>query len=715
MKKSTINIILLLVVIPGYIIARLLFSQINIYLSPSGNDDNSGNRFNKVKTIYGALSVATAKRQDGKNRDIVIYIDEGRYELSGTIEIDENLATANAGSGRLGLIARKGADVRFSGGRIIPASLIEDDNTGLKKIDLKRLEIEIAEPRAVGFSRPYGEAWTELFIDGQPSHLARWPDSSSVQTGEIIDRGSVPRDDDYSGRGATFRYSVEQPSLWSGPTDIWISGYFMHGYAEDAVRLAHIDTVNMLFITSQPTLYGFGSGKPWQKWYAFNIKEEVNMQNEYYLDKEGYILFPGADSTSVIEVSVLGDPMMTIENISNVTVEGIVFESSRGIGVYMENSTDCILTSCTFRNLGSVAVSIGRGIQPFKKLKHEGEGVASSRILGSLSQHIYSNTIFDRKAGYNNGLINCHIYNTGAGGVHLGGGNRVTLERAGNFVVNCTIHDYNRIEKSYRAGIDISGVGNRISYCEIFDAPSMAILLHGNEHLIAFNDIHDVCLDVDDQGAIYYGRDPSERGIKIHYNYFHELGNEHRTTAVYHDDGACGADVFGNVFYRAGTIPVLIGGGSDNRYKNNMFIDCPLGIHVDNRFQNWSDSSLEKDGIIDQRLKAVNYSQAPYSEYYPALANYWTEDPSLPKRNIVSNNLFCNVDQIFRGNEEWLVTEENFTTNTDPGFTNPGVDFSLKKESQVFKELSGFKNIPFESIGPQKLKRSSFTFLDRLK
>ncbi|MCD4769818.1 MAG: right-handed parallel beta-helix repeat-containing protein [Bacteroidales bacterium] len=489
----------------------------------------------------------------------------------------------------------------------------------------------------------------------------------------------------------------------------------MHGYAEDAVRLAEIDTINRLFVTSQPTLYGFGSGEPWQKWYAYNIREEISMQNEFYLDREGYILFPGADSTSVIEVSVLGDPMMVIENIADVTVEGIVFESSRGIGVYMENSTNCILTNCTFRNLGSVAVSVGRGILPFKELRHGGDGVPSSRILGNLLQYIYRNTIFDRKAGHNNGLIDCHIYNTGAGGVQLGGGDRVTLEGAGNFVVNCTIHDYNRIEKSYRAGVDISGVGNRISYCEIFDAPSMAILLHGNEHLIAFNDIHNVCLDIDDQGAIYYGRDPSERGIKIYYNYFHELGNEHRTTAVYHDDGACGADVFGNVFYRAGTIPVLIGGGSDNSYKNNIFIDCPLGIHVDNRFQNWSQSSLEKNGIIDQRLKAVNYSQPPYSDYYPALADYWKEDPSLPKRNIVSDNLFYNVDQLFRLNEEWLVIGENYTTDTDPGFTNPGVDFSLKKESQVFKELSGFENIPFKKIGPQKLKKNSYTLLDRLK
>lgn len=65
--------------------------------------------------------------------------------------------------------------------------------------------------------------------------------------------------------------------------------------------------------------------------------------------------------------------------------------------------------------------------------------------------------------------------------------------------------------KSYRPGIWMDGVGNRISKCDIYDAPSMAILFHGNNHVIELCDITNVCSEVDDQGAVYYGRDPSEQ------------------------------------------------------------------------------------------------------------------------------------------------------------------------------------------------------------
>lgn len=73
------------------------------------------------------------------------------------------------------------------------------------------------------------------------------------------------------------------------------------------------------------------------------------------------------------------------------------------------------------------------------------------------------------------------------------------MTSAGNYVENCRIHDYNRIEKSYRPGIWMDGVGNRISKCDIYDAPSMAILFHGNNHVIELCDITNVCSEVDDQ------------------------------------------------------------------------------------------------------------------------------------------------------------------------------------------------------------------------
>ena len=63
------------------------------------------------------------------------------------------------------------------------------------------------------------------------------------------------------------------------------------------------------------------------------------------------------------------------------------------------------------------------------------------------------------------------------------------------------------------------------------------------------------------------------------------------------DDGACGMEVTGNIFYLAGSRAVLIGGGSDNAYRNNIFIEGSVAFHLDNRLMGWAKSNLDKDGL----------------------------------------------------------------------------------------------------------------------
>jgi hypothetical protein len=228
--------------------------------------------------------------------------------------------------------------------------------------------------------------------------------------------------------------------------------------------------------------------------------------------------------------------------------------------------------------------------------------------------------------------------------------------------------------------------------------------LHGNDHLIEYNEIHHVCKDVHDQGALYYGRDPSERGHKVMYNYFHHLDSEHATSAVYHDDGACGMEVFGNVFYKPGKMPVLIGGGHDNPYTNNIFIDAELAIHVDNRNQGWSKNILKKGGIYDERLKMVDFQNPPYSTKYPNLANYWNDNPALPKRNPCSKNIFYNINKIVDGKKEWLpFLDDNWITNENPGFVNEEeLNFELNIDAKAFEAIPGFETIPFSKMGTKK-------------
>ena len=693
--------------------------EVNIYIAVNGSDiKGNGSISNPFASLERARDeIRKQKNEKNAVKSFKVNLREGIYfrkesfELSGEDSGNEAYPVTYS--------AYKDENVVIHGGRIIPVensqkvkdpdilsrfnSLVRDK---IVEIDLKAQGItDYGVLRPVGFARPFGSTWSELFVNGKPFSLARWPNDSTIKMGKIIDSGSVPRNGDLSNRGGAFTFDTDRPLTWKSHDDIWISGYFKRGWAEDAVELAEIDTIKKIFRTKQPSLYGFGSGAKFNRWFVYNVLEEVDEPGEFYIDrKNGKLYFYPSESIKTLEISMLERPMVTMKGASNVIFEGLTFDCSRGMGIYMERTNNNLINNCTFKNLGIVGVCMGKGIEPFKDLVHEGIGVAASEKIGSYLQHIYMDPVFNREAGHNNGVVNCKIYNTGAGGVHLSGGDRLTLEPGNNYVENCIIHDFNRIEKSYRAGIDISGVGNRISHCELFNAPSMAILLHGNDHLIEYNEIHHVCQEVHDQGALYYGRDPSEQGHKVNYNFFHHLNSIHATSAVYHDDGACGMEVFGNVFYQAGSIPVLIGGGMDNPYTNNIFVDCKLGIHCDNRNQNWSKSILEKGREYDIRLKLVNYQKPPYSVRYPKLVNYWNDNPSLPKRNTVSQNVFYKVEKTYSHKKEWMpFKDDNWVTDENPGFINEEkMDFKLKKNAEVFSKIPGFKDIPFEKIGVNK-------------
>ena len=691
-----------------FVMSIWMFSNFTIaqdlFIAPNGNNKANGSINAPLRTIDKALEIVNGRNDSGEN-EATIYFRKGRYKVDSTIFLEKHHSN-------LALRAYDDEEVVFNGGVVIPVSQLQKTTLPATefinkriayKIDLKSLGIiNYGHIRNVGFARPFGPSWGEIFINGKPLHLSRWPNNDMIPMGKVLDQGSVPRNDDFTKKGGVFKYDAERISSWKKPSEIWLSGYFKWGYADDAVRIDKIDAENKTITTAHPTLYGFDSGAHFRRWYAFNVLEELDDDGEYYIDvKKGVLYFISSEKEiESIQFSILEDPFLHLENVSNVTIEGIDFECSRGLGIAMSNTENVIIKDCSFSNLGSLGITVGKGIEPFSDYRHEGIGKAKSGIVGSLQQHLYANTTFNREGGKNNKIINCEFYQLGAGGVSLGGGNRETLEPGNNIIENSVFHDLNRIEKSYRPAVHLTGVGNRIIHCEIYNTPSMAVLMNGNNHLLEYNYIHDVVLDADDQGAFYYGRNPSERGTVIRYNYFENIPDRFSTCAIYNDDGACGLIVDSNVFYKAGKWNVLLGGGSDNIYTNNIFMETQYGIHVDNRLQNWSKAILEKGGLIEKRLEDVNFQNPPYSNQYPELSKYWPND-GIPKGNLVDNNVFYKVDNLLDGNRDWLeFNKSNWETNEDLGFKNYGNrNFTLEKGAVLFKNILDFKAIPFQKIG----------------
>jgi hypothetical protein len=334
--------------------------------------------------------------------------------------------------------------------------------------------------------------------------------------------------------------------------------------------------------------------------------------------------------------------------------------------------------------------------------RHAFTGQPASRQLGSWHEHIYENPDLNRQAGRNHRIENCSLHDLGTGGISLGGGDRKTLSAASNTVFDCEIHTVNRWDRSYKAGINLDGVGNRIQHCLIYDAPGSAIYLHGNDHLIEHNEFHHVMQEGDDMGAIYLGRDPSEFGTVIRNNYFHDIGfgKTRSTWAVYYDDGACGSEAYGNIFVRAGRGGTfLIGGGKYNFTHDNIFVDCGLAIHIDNRQQGWNKGQIAKGGIVEQRLNRMKIDQPPFSVRYPKLAGYWQDNPAVPA-DPVERNLFVRCQHLTNARPEWGPFRDNWETQADPGFVDMAEgDYRLKPDAEALKRIPGFNPGDISQMG----------------
>ena len=216
------------------------------------------------------------------------------------------------------------------------------------------------------------------------------------------------------------------------------------------------------------------------------------------------------------------------------------------------------------------------------------------------------------------------ITGTGEGGISLTGGDRKTLTPGRNFVENCRIHDYSRWARTYRPGVGVDGVGNRVAHCLIYDAPHNAILLGGNDHVIEYNEIHHVCRRDRRLGRVLHGprldharqRRPLQLLPRPRHRRRACTGEFHDVMAIYLDDTAAGTTVFGNVCVRAGHA-VMIGGGRDTVVANNVFVDCRPAVSLDARGLGWAAKYLVPGGGWDMQSQPGRRPLRPAPVQHP--------------------------------------------------------------------------------------------------
>jgi hypothetical protein len=650
------------------------------YVSPDGDDLHSGRIDAPFRTVERAQEAVRAYKQIHglPSGGLVVYLHGGVYPLRQTLRFTQE------DSGKTGapVIYRAcpGEEVYFTGGQEIRFEPLTDSEAKARirvphdqilQADLRAQGItDFGRRKATGFGRPIEAAPLELFFRGEPMPLARYPNvgewmhiASVPQTGDSVFGG-----DERTGRGVhygRFVWQEDRVAGWRKNDEIWLQGYWTWDWADSYVRVERIDAVAKEFILAQPHgVYGYSPG---QRYYAMNILEELDTPGEWFLDREKGLLYfwpPSPAGEGAAFVSVMEDLMVHLDRTEHLQLEGITFEYTRGNVALIEEGCYNTIGGCVIRNTGN-------------------DGI---RIAG----------------GHHNGVSGCDLYNIGDAGISIQGGDRLTLEPGYNFAVNNHIYRYSRINWTYRPAVMLGGAGNLMAHNRIHDAPHMAVSFSGNDHCLEYNEVYDIAQETGDVGAFYIGRDWTERGNMIRYNYFHHLNGPglYGVNAVYLDDFASGSTIYGNVFHRAGRA-AFIGGGHDNIVTNNVFIDCEASIHLDARGVNWASYYMKGDGDMEmfRKLKAVNPDRPPYSERYPALARLPGFNPGQPKGNLFRSNLsyggrWRDIEQ----DVDEVTIEDNYVLREIPS----GIDAAAGKlypEDESILERIHFQKIPFDRIG----------------
>ena len=640
-------------------------ADFSLYVSPEGKASANGSKTSPLPNLNLALQRAV-KLGKGKKKGLIL-LRGGTYNFKHGVSI--NKVT------NLQIMAYPGEKVYFSGGVTVKGKglkLVTDPQI-LKRlssncrdkvvaIDLSEFTIT-AKPWQKRF-RGY-DGWPEVFMNGTPLHLSRWPNQAYAKVGKVLNMGGMIHsrtgdkklENDSVG---TFQYLENRQERWDDSEDIYLNGYFAEKWFDEIVRVRNIDTNKKTITMDSNTKFGL-KGMTGGFYYAINLIEELDVPGEYIVDPKRNKLFvylPESDRNSELIIPRLTDPFIQITQSSNIAIQGITFEYGKDVFVTIKDSNDVVLGDCTLRFGSESGITITGG----------------------------------QKCGVNK----CELSMLGGGAITLSGGDRKKLTPAGHYVRNSVIHHFARLYKTYNPAVSCTGTGMIVEHNHIHDAPHAAILFRGNDIHIKHNMIERVCLDTSDAGAIYCGRDWTYGGNLIHGNYIKDLGGTKKlhNQTIYMDDMASGVTITNNI--TESETGFLLGGGRNLTIKGNLFIGSKnRSLRFDSRGTGWA---LEKrpwlkkpKGIMWTRLSQVPYKKEPWKSRFPYLLTLEQDAPNEPRHNTIVDNVFADSrkPQIDDNIKKYGIVKNNTTTqDSDLIDIVGGV---VKSKSNITKHLSGMK------------------------
>ena len=640
--------------------------EVAFFVSPYGDDHNTGARKAPFQTIEKARDAIRIARKGNPELSAVVTIEGGVYHLENPVIFSsEDSGTENA---PVVYKAAKGEEPVFRGSCEVKNWQLPGNDEKLEILPSEvRDKVYVADLKAAGISN-FGDPTQignrpELFCNGQLQSLARWPNTGFVHAG--LAKGKTDCPPTYIEKHGTlegvFEYLGNRQDRWVVENDARLGGYWYWDWSDEFQKVEKVDTRQKNFYLSRPFhYYGYRDSL---RYFGLNLFCEIDQPGEWYLDRTDGLLywFPpeGVDPNQAnVSLSVFSAPFMAeIKNCSNITFEGLSFQEGRGSAIFIGSGKNCLLSGCRIERFGKDGIHIDGGV--------------------------------------GHGISGCLLQNFGCRGINIKGGDRKTLSPANHFIENTVVEYFSLFKRTYEPAVYAEGCGIRVNNNRFSYSSSSAMRLEGNDFIVEYNEISHVVNESDDQGGVDIYYNPSYRGIVIRYNRWSDIvgGTLCGAAGVRLDDMISGVTISGNIFERCGALHfggVQIHGGKDNLVENNLFFNCAAAVS----FTRWREDrwleELEKPVLKKKLYEEVDIRSSFYQSRYPELKNIRTGI----NINTIKNNLLVDCNKLFIGGEENEITVNNSSVSSG------GKTIEEFCSSGILKKY-GLEPIPIEKIGPE--------------
>lgn len=689
----------------------------DFYVSTIGSDENSGTKDSPFRTIEKAVEAVRNTDKSGKN-GITVCIEGGEYRVSslgftkedsGTAECPVTYCSYNGEVIINGGITLDNADFKnVKSYPEIAERLSDDAQEKVMVIDLTKAPYSLTKDDwgkiyAIGsyhtadsYDGDYtGPLYCELFVDDIRQTIARYPDNEYLYTEEVVKTG-LGKESDGSLTEVKDWDKIRNPepdvykvnaelakriSGWKSLEDVWMFGYWKYDWADASTPIGGFDKDTGELTPGFVSLYGTKTDAPY---YFFNVLEELSATGEWYLDREKGLLCmwePENKADAEIILSLSLNPVINSEA-DYITFDGLTIKGTRSDGVAITGNNNTI-QNCLIKNVAGNALIMN---------------------------------------GSNNLAYNNEITHTGKGGIIITGGDTEALTPGNSKADNNYIHDWSEIYQTYQPAVTLEGVGNVCSHNEMANSPHEAITYKGNNHIVEYNLIHDVCLLSDDAGAIYSGRSWVWYGNIVRYNCIYNVGSEnHGPDGIYLDDAVSGQKIYGNLLINIPSNSIHVGGGRDNVITNNIIVNPGNNaLRFDDRAREgavengWFTHAYVGSGDMWEALYNSPWQSEAWQNAFPEYKNctddiskadspdYIPNPASTFKNNIIINKNM-GYGEVYSSVWKFSDISENAIYNVgkcDEIFVDIDKgDYNIKDIDEIRRKAPGFEEIPLDMIG----------------